>query len=224
LNSWDNQWKFKDVLKRLTYSLTFLVTLISCTSHPVVAPEPVKPGETYRGVVFSAENVLPQFVYRKGVNERSDIGLRVGMLPIFGSGLDMTIVLRDEGKRLHTVNFAGTYAEQSSFEATYYNVKKSPRKSRVKVEGQTFIKTDSTVANYRYLGLRYAHYLEGFWGEPKHLFGFLYGLNFKKNWGLEFGYFHDFSGEEPIPEFGIKPKYAPLGGLSLRIWFGKIIG
>jgi hypothetical protein len=203
--------------------MVLIVTLMSCTSHPVITPEPVKPGETYRGVVFSAENILPQFVYRKGMGDRSDIGLRIGMLPIFGSGIDMTFVLRDEGSRLHSVNFAGTYAEQSSFEATYYNVKKNARKKRIRKEGKTFIQTDTTSSNYRYLGLRYANYLKGFWGEPKHLFGFLYGINFKKNWGVELGYFHDFSGEPALPDFGIDPKYAPLGGVSIRLWFGKVL-
>lgn len=208
----------------MTYCLIIILGVISCTSHPVIAPEPVKPGKTYRGVVFSAENVMPQFIYRKGLSEKADVGLRVGLLPIFGTGLDMTFTLRDEGTRLHTVNFAGTYAEQSSFEATYYNVKRKARTKRVRQEGKTFIQTDKDAANYRYLGLRYAHYLDGFWGEPKHLFGFLYGLNFKKNWGAELGYFHDFSGEAPVPEFGVDPKYAPIAGLSLRIWFGKVIG
>jgi hypothetical protein len=36
------------------------------------------------------------------------------------------------------------------------------------------------------------------------------------------GYFHNFSGGTPESEYGFNPKYAPLAGLSMRVWFGKI--
>jgi len=214
--------KFIDMLKLISHLILILLLLVSCTSHPVISPEPLKPDETYRGVVFSAENVAPQFVYRRGLNERADVGLRVGLLPILGTGLDMTVVLRDEGKRLHNLNFAGTYAEQSTFEATYYNVSRKPITSIVKVEGEKFKKTEKNIFNYGYLGLRYVYLITGLWGDKTHQFGLLYGLNFKKNWGMEMGYFHDFSGRTPVSEYGFNPKYAPLAGVSLRIWFGHI--
>ena len=211
------------MLKQLSYCLIIGSILISCTSHPVISPEPLKADESYRGVVFSAENVFPQFVYRKGLGGRTDIGVRVGMLPILGSGVDMTFTLRDEGTRLHTINLAGTYAEQSSFEATYYNISRKKRSKRIRKNGKTYIRTDKKTFNYGYLGLRYAYYLDGLWGDKKHLFGALYGRSFKKNWGAEIGYFHDFSGVPPVPEFGLDSKYAPLAGISFRVWFGKLI-
>lgn len=213
------------MFKKLQYHFLFLLPLvftISCTSHAVISPEPLKTDERYAGVVLSAENMIPQFVYRKGMSEKMDAGIRVGMLPVHGSGVDATVVLRDEGTRLHTVNFAGTYAEQSSFGATYYNVNRKDRTKTVRRDGKVFKQTEVDVFNYGYIGLRYNYIISGFWGDKVHLFGLLYGINFRKTWGVEMGYFHDFSGRTPESELGFNPKYAPLSGLSMRIWFGQL--
>ncbi len=213
------------MLKNLKYCLTILFVLlfvVSCTSHAVISPEPLKPDESYTGVVLSAENMIPQFVYRKGLGEKMDGGIRIGMQPVHGSGVDATITLRDEGSRLHTMNFAATYAEQSSFEATYYNVSRKDRTKTVRRDGKVFKQTEVDVFNYGYLGLRYAYIPKGFWGDNVHLFGFLYGMNFRKSWGVEMGYFHDFSGRTVESELGFNPKYAPLTGISLRVWFGEL--
>ena len=168
--------------KTLIYLIFSAYLLISCTSHPVVSPEPLKPDESYQGVVLSVENMVPQFVYRKGVGERADLGLRIGMLPVHGSGVDMTFLLRDEGRRVHTLNLAGTYAEQSSFEATYYNVSRKERSKIIRRDGKVFKQTEVDTYNYSYIGLRYAYIPHGFWGDNLHLFGVLYGLNFRKVW------------------------------------------
>ena len=212
---------FKTTAFQLLITIPLLVA-VSCTSHAVISPEPLKPGETYQGVVLSVENMLPQFVYRAGMGEKMDAGIRIGMLPVHGSGVDATFVLRDEGKRLHTINFATTYAEQSSFETTYYNVSRKDRSKTVRRDGKVFKQTDVDFFNYGYLGLRYAYIPSGFWGDKVHLFGMLYGLNFKKTWGAEIGYFHDFSGRTPVSKYDFNPKYAPLTGLSLRVWFGQL--
>jgi len=210
------------MFKTLISALLLSLLLFSCTSHPVISPEPLKPDESYQGVVLSVENLVPQFVYRKGLGPRADLGLRVGMLPVHGSGVDMTFLLRDEGRRLHTLNLAATYAEQSSLEATYYNVSRKERSKTVRRAGKVFKQTEVDIFNYSYLGLRYAYIPSGLWGDKLHLFGLLYGLNFRKTWGVELGYFHDFSGRTPVSEFGFNPKYAPLTGVSLRVWFGLL--
>lgn len=196
---------------------------VSCTSHAVISPEPLKPDETYQGVVLSAENMIPQFVYRKGMGEKMDAGIRIGMLPIHGSGVDATLTLRDEGSRLHTVNFALTYAEQSAFGATYYNVSRKDRTKTVRRDGKVFKQTEKGIFNYGYIGLRYNYIPTGIWGDDIHLFGLLYGMNFRKTWGIELGYFHDFSGRTPVSEYGFNPKYAPLTGISMRVWFGQLV-
>ncbi|NQV50466.1 MAG: hypothetical protein HQ507_08210 [Candidatus Marinimicrobia bacterium] len=212
---------FKTKAYQLLISFPLLFA-VSCTSHAVISPEPLKPDETYQGVILSVENMLPQFVYRTGLGEKMDGGIRIGMLPVHGSGVDVTFVLRDEGKRLHTMNFAATYAEQSSFEATYYNVSRKDRSKTVRRDGKVFKQTEVDIFNYGYLGLRYAYIPTGFWGDKIHLFGLLYGLNFKNTWGAEIGYFHDFSGRTPVSKYSFNPKYAPLTGLSMRIWFGQL--
>lgn len=214
------------MFKKLKYTVLLLLACLfmaSCTSHAVISPDPLKPEESYKGVVLSAENILPQFVYRKGLGENMDGGIRIGMLPIHGSGVDATIKLRDEGSRLHTVNFAATYAGQSSFGATYYNVSRKDRTKTVRRDGKVFKQTEVDTFNYGYLGLRYNYIPSGFWGDKVHLFGMLYGMNFRKSWGFEVGYFHDFSGRTPESEFGFEPKYAPLTGISMRVWFGQLI-
>ncbi len=199
-----------------------LLFIAACTSHPVISPEPLKQDESYQGVVLSVENMTPQFLYRKGLGKKVDGGVRIGMFALQGSGLDMTMLLRDEGKRLHTINFAATYAEQSSFETTYYNVSRKERSKTVRREGKVFKQTEKDVFNYGYLGLRYVYIPNGLWGSKQHLFGLLYGLNFRKSWGLEMGYFHDFSSQTAVSEYGFNTKYAPLTGLSMRIWFGHL--
>jgi hypothetical protein len=200
-----------------------MVSLVmSCTSHAVISPEPLKPDETYEGVALSVENVVPQFVFRKGLNDHMDLGLRLGMFALKGSGVDMTMLLRDEGMRLHTLNLSGTYAEQSNFAATYYNVSRKERSKTVRRDGKVFKQTENNIFNYGYIGLRYMYIPKGLWGDKVHLFGALYGMNFRKSWGAEVGYFHDFSGRTPLSEYGFNPKYAPLSGVSLRIWFGQL--
>lgn len=202
--------------------LGVVYVVVNCTSHAVISPEPLKPNESYQGVVLSAENVAPQFVMRKGLNERMDVGLRLGMFALKGSGTDLTLLLRDEGKRLHTLNLSGTYAEQSNFAATYYNVSRKERSKTVRRDGKVFKQTENNVFNYGYVGLRYMYIPKGLWGDKVHLFGALYGMNFRKTWGAELGYFHDFSGRTPLSEYGFNPKYAPLTGVSIRVWFGQL--
>ena len=60
--------------KILIYLMLSVYLLISCTSHAVISPEPLKPNESYQGVALSLENMVPQFVYRKGVGERLEVG------------------------------------------------------------------------------------------------------------------------------------------------------
>jgi len=226
LSSMSPAGKFKDMFKNPKNYFLYLfliVFTVSCTSHAVISPDPLKPEESYKGVVLSAENMIPQFVYRKGLGQNMDGGIRIGMLPVHGSGVDATIKLRDEGSRLHTINFAATYADQSSFGATYYNVSRKDRTKTVRRDGKVFKQTETDVFNYGYVGLRYNYIPSGFWGDNVHLFGLLYGMNFRKTWGFELGYFHDFSGRTPVPEFIYDAKYAPLSGISMRFWFGELI-
>jgi len=203
-------------------AILVLLLLLGCTSHPVVSPEPLKPGESYQGIALSAENVVPQVVYRRGLSPRMDAGLRLGLLPIHGSGADMSLLILDEGKRVHTLNTALTYAEQSSLEFSYINAKRKERSSTVRRDGKVYKRIEKNVFNYGYFGLRYAYIPEGLYGDNKHRFGFLYGQNFKREWGFEAGYLHEFSGREPVSEFGLNPKLAPATGLFLRVWFGRL--
>lgn len=199
-----------------------LLTVIGCTSHPVLSPDPLDVGETYHGMAVSVENVVPQYVFRAGVSPRMDVGVRVGLLPVHGSGLDATYLIRDEGKRLHTLNLAGTYADQSSFEISYINALKKERSKTVRKDGKMYKRIEKYDHNYRYFGLRVAHIPTGYYGDDITLFGFLYGVNFKKEIGLELGYLADFSGREPQSELGLDPLYAPATGLFARIWFGQV--
>ncbi len=199
-----------------------LVLLAGCTSHPVVSPDPLKPGESYQGVLISVENVVPQLVYRRGLTPRMDAGFRLGLIPIHGSGADLSLLIRDEGKRVHTLNFAGTYAEQPSFEFSYINAKRMERSKKVRREGKVYKQTENGVFNYGYFGLRYAYLPRSFFYESQHLFGFVWGRNFKKEWGFELGYLQDFSSAQPHSDLGLDKRLAPLTGVFLRIHLGRL--
>ena len=209
-------------MKRLVVLLPLVAIILGCTSHPVVSPEPLNPGESYQGVLVSAENLVPQLVYRRGLSPRMDVGFRLGLIPIHGSGADVSVLILDEGKRLHTLNFAGTYAEQPSIEFSYINAKRMERSSTVRRDGKVYKRTEKDIFNYGYFGLRYAYLPRSFFYETQHLFGFLWGRNFKGDWGFELGYLADFSGASPDSDLGLDPRLAPLTGAFLRLHIGSL--
>ena len=91
----------------LTISLTFLFFLIGCASHPVVHPGTLKKNEQVWGYALAAENVLPVVWFRKGLDQNTEIGYRIG-LPIYGTGIDLsrTVMRRENAWDLSLIHIS----------------------------------------------------------------------------------------------------------------------
>ncbi|MCF7796570.1 MAG: hypothetical protein K9N11_05530 [Lentisphaeria bacterium] len=209
---------------RLTAMIGLLLAITACTSHPLIMPEPLKPGERFAGYMLSVENALPQYVFRWGLSERADLGLRLGLPPTQGNGIDLSYKLIELNDRIHLVNLGGSIGvdQNNNVSVTYLNSKKSPRKEKIRQGRKVFYKVSNTQFNYRYFGMRYLLIPSGMIGDRVHRFGFLYGLNRNHRWGAELGYFHDFAGGEKLTPLGRPSEHAAITGLSVRFWIGGL--
>lgn len=189
----------------------------ACATHPTISPIPLKPGETYTALTFSVENVVPVFVYRRGVSEKSDVGFRVG-LPVYGTGIDYSYMLFKRGDISDVVNLSYSLNPNSNLDLTYYSVRSFPAKP-----GNAF-----------YTGFRVMYIPRGITGGNSIRVGVLGGLSISQKVGLEIGYFHDFDKGQPIEyiyvlepknparypattEYGFPTEYSRLTGLSCQL-------
>jgi len=194
-----------------------LLLLWGCAAHPTICPIPLKEDETRTSIAFSVENILPVFVYRKGLSDISDFGIRVG-LPIYGSGIDYSRTVFQRGDFFDIINFAYSLTPNSSFDMTYYSVRTFPIKP-----GNAF-----------YTGFRTMYIPKGINGNESIRIGALLGLLIMNKIGIEMGYFHDLDKGQPIekiasmqPEndprypaitaFGFPSENSRLVGLSLQV-------
>ena len=218
------------------------IALTGCATHPTISPVPLKQGESYYGYTLSAENVLPLVFFRRGLTDKWDLGLRLG-LPIYGSGIDISRLLVDKGNRSDILNLAYSFNPNHNIDYTYYRV---VRKTKVNEKNNT------TKQKLRYYGLRGMLILNGISGRRSHRFGILIGgapaikcgagetprRFYRFQW--ELGYFHDFD-SMPIVELfnprsfdhtrdprfenfphtvnGLPSEHSRLTGLSLRLSF-----
>ena len=206
-------WKYKNLL---FISLISLV-LLGCAAHPTISPIALEPGETYTAVTFSMENVFPMFVYRRGLTEISDIGVRIG-LPIYGSGIDYSRRVFEHENSYDLLNMGFSFTPNSSFDLTYYTIRTFPKKP-----GNAF-----------YTGFRGMFIPNGISDSESFRIGLLTGLYINRIWGVELGYFHDFDRGQPIEnlfdmepkndpkypaitDFGLPSEYSRLVGLSFQI-------
>ena len=194
-----------------------LLLLWGCAAHPTISPIPLKEDETRTSIAFSVENILPVFVYRRGLSDISDFGIRVG-LPIYGSGIDYSRTVFQRGDFNDIINFAYSLTPNSSFDMTYYSVRTFPIKP-----GNAF-----------YTGFRTMYIPKGINGNESIRIGALLGLLIMNKVGIEMGYFHDLDKGQPIekivsmqPEndprypaitgFGFPSENSRLVGLSLQV-------
>ncbi len=200
-----------------------LPLLWGCAAHPTISPQPLAPGESLSGIAFSVENVCPVFVYRQGITPKSDLGLRIG-IPFYGSGIDYSYWVYQRGNFSDILNFGFSLSPNSNFDMTYYSLRVSPRK-----EGRSF-----------YSGFRVMYIPQGINGHQSFRAGFLGGIYFSENFGLEAGYFHDFDKGQPIEnllakkpaddlpypvitEFGFPTENSRLVGLSVKVFLNSKI-
>ena len=88
--------------------------LWNCAGHSTISPNPLKKGKTYQAVTYSYESVLPVFIYRKGITNKIDIGMRLG-LP-YGSGFDVSQLLIKKGDLHYILNLGYSFALNSSYD------------------------------------------------------------------------------------------------------------
>ena len=167
--------------------------------------------------------------YRKGINEKSEIGLRVG-LTIYGSGIDYSRGVYVKENKWDIINLAWSLNPNYNIDATYYKFKTS--------------KGDNGFLKSRWIGFRGMSIQNGITKNSSNRLGFLMGFQTNPKWGVEFGYFHDPNSlpltqifnpnynpkSENTPdrfndksmrdsETGFPSEYSRLTGLSLSIFF-----
>jgi len=169
-------------------SAGWLSRFTGCAAHPAISPIPLKAGQTYSGITLSAETIVPVFVYRKGISDDSDFGVRIG-LPFYGSGLDYSRVVFRHKRFFDILNVGFSLTPNSCFDMTYYTVRLLPVKPK----------------NSYYTAFRIMYIPSGITDQRSVRVGFLGGLNFASLWGLEVGYFHDFDKGQPI-EYLLSPQ------------------
>ena len=159
----------------IPFGICFLL-IFGCASHPVINPHLPEAGKVKKGYALSVENVVPYMWYRKGINEKSEIGFRVG-LPIYGSGIDYSRVVYKKDNKWDIVNFAWSLNPNYNIDATYY-------KFKTKKGDDGFLKS-------RWIGFRAMSIQSGITKNSSNRLGFLMGFQSNPKWGIEFGYFHD---------------------------------
>ena len=204
-------------MQKVIMILIVSLILCGCAAHPTISPIPLKKGESFSAITFSFENVLPIFVYRKGLSELSDVGFRVG-LPICGSGIDYSYTVFQRRDSRDVINFGLSLTPNSSLDMTYYSIRIFPKKP-----GNAF-----------YTGFRAMYIPRGINDRESLRIGALGGLRLNNKVGLELGYFHDLDKGQPIEkifsmependprypaktEFGFPSENSRLVGLSLQV-------
>ncbi len=173
----------------LTISITFLLFLIGCASHPVVHPGTLKKNEQVWGYALAAENVLPVVWFRKGLDQNTEIGYRIG-LPIYGTGIDLSRTVMRRENAWDIMNFAWSYNPNRNFDITYYRFKEK--------SGGLFSKISrkkKSFSRVSWSGTRFMLIPEGITPDNKSSMrvGFLRGKKISEKFGYEIGYYHDFN-------------------------------
>ena len=112
----------KNIFTNFYYIYTFF--FIGCASHPVVHPGSLKKGEQVWGYSLAAENIFPVMWFRKGLDQNTELGYRVGM-PIYGTGIDLSRVVMRQENKWDVMNFAWSYNPNRNIDITYYRFKES---------------------------------------------------------------------------------------------------
>ncbi len=152
--------------------------MMGCASHPSVQPKLTPTGESSHGFTLAAENIIPVYWRRWGLNQYTDWGIRVG-IPLSGSGIDMNRIIYKRDRRWDILNLAYNLSPNASYDFTYYRFKIGERAP----EG---------VSNkISWSGFRGMIIPEGISGGSSVRFGILYGRQLNKSFGVEVGYSHD---------------------------------
>ena len=225
---------------RIFFIIGIILWLGGCSTHPTISPLPLKEDQVYTGIFFSMENVVPVLYHRRGLSDKWDLGLRIG-LPLYGTGIDISRLLSHSEKRSDVFNLAFSYNPNYNLDYTYYRIKHKVKVSK---------KHGDATRRLRYIGLRGMIIFNGMSGGRSNRLGVLIGggpsvkaenvesLPAFHRYTWEIGYYHDFNSmpinEILTPKFesddpryeeyphiygGLPSEYSRLTGLSARISF-----
>lgn len=177
---------------RKIYLIVFIACglfLSGCASHPVVHPGILKKNEQVWGYSIAAENIFPVMWFRKGLDQKTELGYRIG-LPIYGSGVDLSRVVMKKENKWDVMNFAWSLNPNQNFDITYYRFKESAGGLLSKLKRKN--KSSSSVS---WKGVRFMLIPEGITPDNRSSMraGLLRGGKISEKFGYEIGYFHDFN-------------------------------
>ena len=177
---------------RKIYLIVFIACglfLSGCASHPVVHPGILKKNEQVWGYSIAAENIFPVMWFRKGLDQKTELGYRIG-LPIYGSGVDLSRVVMKKENKWDVMNFAWSLNPNQNFDITYYRFKESAGGLLSKLKRKN--KGSSSVS---WKGVRFMLIPEGITPDNRSSMraGLLRGGKISEKFGYEIGYFHDFN-------------------------------
>ena len=118
---------------------------------------------------------MPVFIYRKGITNKIDIGMRLG-LP-YGSGFDVSQLLIKKGDLHYILNLGYSFALNSSYDFTLYRMTSIKRRPGL----------------FTYYGVRGMYIPDGITGNQSMRMGLIIGNYTTGKFGYEVGFFHDFS-------------------------------
>ena len=173
--------------------LANILLLIGCAGHSTISPDPLKKGESYYAFNYSLETGVPSYVFRKGITNLTDFGVRIG-LPLYGSGMDISRILTKEGDTYYLLNVGYSWALNPGYDFTLYRMTKIKRRPGL----------------ITYYGLRGMMIPDGISNRESIRIGFILGNYTIGKWGYEIGYFHDFS-SMPLADLTSFEVYKPEG-------------
>ena len=167
-------------MARVASTLIIAIIISGCASHPRVGSQRMSEGDVEYGYAFSVENVLPYLWYRKGISNRSDIGVRVG-LPIYGSGFDYSRLLYEKENKWDMLNLAWSLNPNYNYDFTYYKFRQRQNKKTGALGGTAWT------------GIRFMYIPKGISDKTSSRIGLLFGGKPGSKLSYEIGYYHDFS-------------------------------
>jgi len=207
--------------KKILIIIAFLFTL-NCAGHSTISPNHLKKGESYQAITCSFESILPIYTYRKGITNKIDYGIRIG-LP-YGSGVDVSQMIIKKENLSYVLNLGYSWALNPSYDVTLFRMNKLKRRPGL----------------FTYYGFRGMYIPSGISNNTSMRVGMIIGNYTTGKFGYEIGFFHDFASmplsnlfsmedidfesdykykDYPHTINGIPSEYSRMTGFSFRLNF-----
>ena len=161
-----------------TKKILIIITLMfvfNCAGHSTISPNRLKKGQSYQAITYSFESVMPIYIHRKGITDKIDYGIKIG-LP-YGSGIDVSQRIIEKGNLSYILNLGYSWALNPSYDVTLYRMNKLKRRPGL----------------ITYYGFRGMYIPSGISNNASMRMGLIVGNYTTGKFGYEIGFFHDFS-------------------------------